>query len=49
MSLHDTLKSRMPKLHEKLSYHKHASTSEAQVNETIEAIQQLFHKVQQVC
>ena len=49
MSLHDMLKPKMPKLHEKLMHHKQATTSESQVNETVEAIQQLFQKVQQVC
>ncbi|SHO76493.1 Hypothetical protein MSYG_0831 [Malassezia sympodialis ATCC 42132] len=47
--LHDMLKSKMPKLHEKLMHYKQATTSESQVNETVEAIQQLFQKVQQVC
>lgn len=48
-SLHDTLKARMPTLHEKLKEHKLPSTSDGQVNETMKAIQHLFHKVQEIC
>ncbi|WFD25099.1 hypothetical protein MNAN1_000062 [Malassezia nana] len=47
-NLHDTLKSRMPTLHEKLKKHKLPNTSDVQVNETMEAIQHLFHKVREI-
>ncbi|WFD18461.1 hypothetical protein MCAP1_000664 [Malassezia caprae] len=38
----------IPKLHERLRDHKHPTTSEAKVNETVEAIQQLFLKDEKI-